>query len=160
MLPQLEWTIVSISDPSDYISKTIKVFHVVKRGEHLASIADDFNCSVSDLRKWNKIKGKKVFKGQKLAIYTTIHQRIEPKAEVKKKATDSTLATKTVSTSDSVNQTQAAQELKDKKDTSASAENNDTAQAQNIVWHLVQPGDTLWNIAQRYTGVTVEELKA
>jgi membrane-bound lytic murein transglycosylase D len=150
----------SISNPSDYISKTIKVFHVVKRGEPLASIADDFNCSVSDLKKWNKIKGKKVFKGQKLAIYTTIHQRIEPRAEVKKKTNDTTLPTKTVTTTDTVNQTQSEQEIKDKKDTSVSVENKETAEAKKIVWHLVQPGDTLWNIAQRYTGVTVEELKS
>ena len=28
-----------------------------------------------------------------------------------------------------------------------------------FVYHIVQPGDTLWNIAQRYAGTTVEKLK-
>jgi membrane-bound lytic murein transglycosylase D len=28
-----------------------------------------------------------------------------------------------------------------------------------FVYHIVQPGDTLWNIAKRYGGLTVEELK-
>ncbi|MFM2156787.1 MAG: hypothetical protein RL516_1536, partial [Bacteroidota bacterium] len=27
------------------------------------------------------------------------------------------------------------------------------------VYHLVQPGDTLWNIAKRYNGVTIEMIK-
>ena len=28
-----------------------------------------------------------------------------------------------------------------------------------VVYHIVQPGDTLWNIASRYEGVTVERIK-
>ncbi|MBK7684147.1 MAG: LysM peptidoglycan-binding domain-containing protein [Bacteroidetes bacterium] len=27
------------------------------------------------------------------------------------------------------------------------------------MYHVVQPGDTLWNIAKRYEGVTVEMIK-
>lgn len=31
--------------------------------------------------------------------------------------------------------------------------------ASKYIIHLVQPGDTLWNIAKRYDGITVELLK-
>ena len=30
---------------------------------------------------------------------------------------------------------------------------------EKFVYHVVQPGDTLWNIAQLYKGVTVAEIK-
>src|SRR5690606_34363670 len=30
----------------------------------------------------------------------------------------------------------------------------------NVLYHVVQPGDTLWSIAQRYKGVTIDQLKA
>ena len=29
----------------------------------------------------------------------------------------------------------------------------------SFIYHVVQPGDTLWNIAKRYDGVTVEMIK-
>ena len=31
--------------------------------------------------------------------------------------------------------------------------------AEKYIYHMVQPGDTLWNIAKRYEGVTVEQIK-
>jgi len=36
--------------------------------------------------------------------------------------------------------------------------NSDT-QNSRVVYHVVQPGDTLWDIAKRYDGVTVQQIK-
>jgi LysM repeat protein len=33
------------------------------------------------------------------------------------------------------------------------------AKVKQYVYHVVQPGDTLWSIAQRYDGISVDELK-
>jgi membrane-bound lytic murein transglycosylase D len=138
----------SLGDPLDYIAKTIKIFHTVKRGERLASIADDFNCTVAELKKWNKIKGKSVYRGQRLAIYTTIKQHVGSTAEEKKIAPDTALTTKADTTS--VDNTKTA---------SAKTEKKKPVGSPKIVWHVVQPGDTLWSIAQRYDGVTVKDIK-
>jgi membrane-bound lytic murein transglycosylase D len=138
----------SLGDPLDYIAKTIKVYHTVKRGERLASIADDFNCTVAELKKWNKIKGKSVYRGQRLAIYTTIKQRVSSSADANKAATDSTSVAKSESAAVDPTKTQAAKTEKKKAISNA-----------KIVWHIVQPGDTLWNIAQRYNGATVQDIR-
>jgi membrane-bound lytic murein transglycosylase D len=142
----------TLVDPLDYIAKTIKVYHTVRRGDKLGSIANKYNCSVSDLKRWNKIKGKSVYRGQKLAIYTTVKQRIEPRADVKK-PTDTTAVAQNATASDTVKQevlTESSDKKTDKK----------TIKTPKIVWHVVQPGDTLWKIAQRYDGVTVQDLKS
>ena len=51
------------------ISKTLK--HKVKKGETLAKIADDYNVSLDDLKKQNKLKKSKIVVGQTLKITTS-----------------------------------------------------------------------------------------
>ncbi len=46
-----------------------KIMYKVRRGELLATIADKFNVSLSELRKWNHIKGSKIRRGQRLTIF-------------------------------------------------------------------------------------------
>jgi membrane-bound lytic murein transglycosylase D len=45
-------------------------FHKVKRGDNLSDIADKYNVALSDLKKWNHIKGNNVQKGKNLKIIT------------------------------------------------------------------------------------------
>jgi membrane-bound lytic murein transglycosylase D len=47
-----------------------KIFYKVRRGDLLASIANEYNVTVKQLKKWNSIKGTKLKKGQRLKIYT------------------------------------------------------------------------------------------
>lgn len=46
-----------------------KVFYVVKKGEGLMEIADWFDCSTDELKSWNKLKGAKLNRGQRLTIW-------------------------------------------------------------------------------------------
>jgi membrane-bound lytic murein transglycosylase D len=42
--------------------------YTVRRGDTLSSIADRYNCSVTDLKSWNGLKGSTIYPGQKLKI--------------------------------------------------------------------------------------------
>ena len=47
-----------------------KDYHKVKKGETLSEIADKYNVSIAELRKWNKVKGSNTNLGQSLVIQT------------------------------------------------------------------------------------------
>jgi membrane-bound lytic murein transglycosylase D len=47
-----------------------RVTHVVRRGETLASIADQYGITVADIRRWNRIPGNTVRRGTRLKIRT------------------------------------------------------------------------------------------
>ena len=47
-----------------------KIFYRVRKGDLLASIANEYNVTVKQLKKWNRIKGAKLKKGQRLKIFT------------------------------------------------------------------------------------------
>jgi membrane-bound lytic murein transglycosylase D len=42
--------------------------HLVKKGEHLSTIATKYNCTISELQAWNNLKTLKVYPGQRLVI--------------------------------------------------------------------------------------------
>jgi membrane-bound lytic murein transglycosylase D len=46
-----------------------KVYYTVKKGDVLSKIADKYEVSLSDLKKWNNLKGSTIKSGQKLTIY-------------------------------------------------------------------------------------------
>ena len=66
-----------------------KNYHKVKSGESLGVIADKNNVSITDLRKWNNIKGSNINAGQSLVIQTTkkvtvneVVKKPKPKTEI------------------------------------------------------------------------------
>ncbi len=152
-------------DPTTYVSKVIKKYHTVKRGEGIASIANRYNCSAKDLKRWNKLRSTKLHSGQRLAVFVTAKQKIEQKASLKT-ASVAPSAVKSNSTSAPVDKDENNITANQNSDTSSSNHvdsakgSKSSAGSMKFVYHIVQPGDTLWNIAKRYEGVTVAELKA
>ncbi len=51
-----------------YTSKTVWTTYTVKSGDNLSNIAKKHNCSVADIKSWNKLKGSTIYAGQKLKI--------------------------------------------------------------------------------------------
>ncbi len=49
-------------------SSTKSTTYKVKRGDTLGSIAERYDCTVSDIKSWNAIKGTTIYPGQKLKI--------------------------------------------------------------------------------------------
>ena len=44
-------------------------YYVVKSGDNLGLIAEQFNCRVNDIMDWNNLYNHRIRQGQKLAIY-------------------------------------------------------------------------------------------
>lgn len=154
------------------------IYHKVKSGESLSKIGAKYNVSVTSVKKWNNLRSTNISVGQKLKIYTSKAAENESSAtspgyaavfaprSFEKKITDTTSVqmpeTDLAQEADSVSDNEEPKEVKPEvAETPApspmpSVKLNDKC---NCLIHVVQPGDTLWGIAQKYDGVTVEKLK-
>jgi LysM repeat protein len=47
----------------------IMLYHTVKSGEFLGMVADLYDCNVSEVKKWNKLRSDRLNSGQKLKVY-------------------------------------------------------------------------------------------
>jgi membrane-bound lytic murein transglycosylase D len=62
--------VAEVKAPAPPASEAKKIFHRVRKGENLNSIASRYGVRVSDIRNWNNISfHHKLLKGQKLTIY-------------------------------------------------------------------------------------------
>lgn len=123
------------------------VYHKVRHGEVVGTIAARYHVSAKDIAHWNGLHNYAIKAGQNLKIYvksTSNSLNVVPKPapaepDAPSKVTASiTPANPTMSTPNTV---------------PASA----TGEAR---YHVVKYGDTLWQIANAYEGLTVDRLKA
>jgi len=169
--------IVSNSTPQIVLPKpptnTTNEFCVVGSNETLRDIAKKHECTVDNLRLWNNIRNLDIAQGQQLVIHIPI---IEPVKETN--ILETTAAVEVPAEKTEIVETKAVAPSK-KTETSAVAINetkDSVSDTSNIkvevpkqevkkeahskyVLHVVQKGDTLWNIAQRYNIVSVEDIK-
>ncbi|HBD26216.1 lytic transglycosylase domain-containing protein [Flavobacterium sp.] len=71
-------------------------FHTIKSGESLGKIGDKYNVSITELKKWNSIKGNTIQAGKKLKIYS------DKKVIVKTESKSNNDGTYTVKSGDSL----------------------------------------------------------
>ena len=105
--------------------------YVIRKGDYLTKLARERGLSVEQLMAWNNLKSEVVTPGQKLRLAA-------PAAD----AEDEKPAEPAAPT----------QRL-------AKAARKDAPQLPLQRVHVVQPGDTLYNISRRYQGLTVEQLR-
>jgi len=154
---ELQPSSFAIADDVGYVQ--VKQHVKVRKGENLFTFAKRNDCSAKQVKKWNGLRSNNIKAGQKLVVYATIKQKPAP--------VENTTATAANDKTDSanVNTTVKADSSSDSETGAVTTESKTTqvSQAQSAaskyIIHLVQPGDTLWNIAKRYEGVTVELLK-
>jgi membrane-bound lytic murein transglycosylase D len=118
----------------------VKLYYTVKSGDNLGFISSWYNIRISDLRYWNNIHRNLIRSGQKLIIYV-------PKNKKKKyeKINDMTFAEKQKMIGKEVITTEEkSQGIDDGK--------------YEYVYYTVRSGDTLWEIAKKYPGVTETDL--
>ena len=98
-----------------------RIYHRVKSGDVLGKIANKYGVTVTNLKRWNRLRSNTIQIGQRLTIYTN-----------KKPLSPSTVVAKSTSNSGS----KAAEEI-----------------------YVVQKGDTLWSIAQKFPKISIEDIQ-
>lgn len=125
-----------------------KNYHKVKSGESLGVIAEKHDVSISDLRKWNNIKGSNINAGQSLVIQTTKKVTVNEVVKKPKKKTDS-----------------IAPEVENAvaENTDKPTENKYTSAKSKIEvkedYYIVQKGDSIFSITKKFPNLTADDLK-
>lgn len=128
------------------VKKTETKTYIVERGDNLTQIASKYNVTVAELKEWNNLKGSTIAINQKLTISQTAEENTV-------NATNTLLASaETKAPATKKTEVQPVAKKSAPKQVTAS-------KAQKELIYHVQPGDTLWNISQKYDGITVEQIK-
>ncbi len=114
---------------STYTAPSIEI-HTVRSGEALGIIAQRYGVSVNQLKEWNNLRSTNIRVGQKLEIHDA---RKKPAATQTAQTAPNETAKSTVS--------------------EGSASNSDLSRV-----HVVQSGDTLWDIAKKYPGISANDI--
>jgi len=116
-----------------------KLIYTVKEGDNLGFIAEWYNVGVSDLRYWNNIYRSLIRINQKLAIYVDPSEKDYYAeinnlsfAEKQKRIGKQAIVTKTASSGKRLDP--------------------------GFVYHTVRYGDTVWDIAKKYSGVSATDI--
>jgi membrane-bound lytic murein transglycosylase D len=119
-----------------------KIYYTVKSGDNIGYISGWYDVNISDIKHWNNIKGNRIKEGQKLLIYVP-----KNKAPVYEKVNSMTFYEK--------------QKSNWKKELSANAGNSSNVQEAEgeYIIYTVKSGDTLWDIARQYPGISDHDIK-
>ncbi|MFC2087322.1 transglycosylase SLT domain-containing protein [Bacteroidota bacterium] len=119
-----------------------KIYYVVKPGDNLGYIADWYDVGVSQLRYWNNIRRNLIRSGQKLIVFVPesradIYQKINLMSSADKQKLNGKKTYDIIST---IEFTETSNQL--------------SQNTGNFEYYKVKRGDTLWEIARKYPGVT------
>jgi D-alanyl-D-alanine carboxypeptidase (penicillin-binding protein 5/6) len=138
------------------VNEKVKKIHVVRSGESISRIAARYHCTQAQLKNWNKsaIRKDVIYQGQKLAVYMNQPKNIFIESTADENESDEDKPLMSVSEKkDLENATRRAD---------ADESINDVQKIQvpaKYLYHTIIPGDTLFKIALRYDGISVEDLK-
>jgi len=150
--------------------------HIVRSGESLGLIAKKYHVYVNQIKRWNHLRSNTIFPGQKLVLfgyagnsryaYKTPQKRSKNKSYhyvrsgenlglIAKKYHCSVIDLKEWNglRKNTIQPGQKLYVYKPEKSSSSTIKNG------KYMYHIVQKGDTLWDIAKEYDGVTVEQIK-
>jgi len=116
-----------------------KIIYTVKTGDNVGFISSWYRVRASDLRYWNNIRRNIIRVGQKLAIYVPEKQKAQYE-----KINNMTFAQKQASIG------------KSSKSTPAPKPNVNLDS--DYIYYTVRKGDTIWEIAQKYAGISSDEI--
>lgn len=138
------------------------VYHIVKKNETISKIASRYSVTTSEIKKWNRLKSSYLNTGQKLKII--VYPKMENVGSYQQAFASRIIEKPKVSAdslqADSIAPTSTIDLPKEVPAINASSSSFRVDASCNCIMHIVQPGDTLWSIAKKYQGVTVDKLKA
>ncbi|WP_372949783.1 lytic transglycosylase domain-containing protein [Mariniphaga sp.] len=128
--------------PADVEGKA-KIIYTVKSGDNVGFISEWFNVRASDLRYWNNINRNLIRVGQKLVVYVP-----EAQKEKYERVNSMSFAQKQAAVGKSVNSS-----------VSSSASKTEVKSLDsNYEYYTVRSGDTIWEIARRYAGISPNDI--
>ena len=152
--------------------------HIVRRGESLGLIARKYHVYVSQIKRWNHMRSNTIYPGQKLVLFGYSGKKTASsshKTPVKRSSSKSYHYVKSGENLGLIakkykcsvidlkewnnlrgNTIRPGQKLYVYKPESKS---KSTIKNGKYMYHVVQKGDTLWDIAKEYDGVTVDQIK-
>jgi membrane-bound lytic murein transglycosylase D len=160
--------------------------HIVKSGETLGHIARRYRTSVRNLQSWNNLRGTTIYPGQRLVVFADASQSRSAAApaesSIKRSGEQSQHIVKSGENlgliarkyrcsvddlknwnnlrSSTIHPNQRLIVYKPESAGGASTEIIQTEAGEvKYLYHTVKAGDTLWDIAKQYDGVTVDDLK-
>ncbi len=133
--------------PPDIAGKT-RLVYTVKSGDNLGFISEWYNVRTADLRHWNNLSGSTIYINQKLTLFVdndkaTHYSRIDNMNFAEKQALRGVVVATTTRTQSSAGQV-LPPEL--------------ASVMVQYKLHTVRQGDTIWDIAKLYDGVSVDDI--
>ena len=114
-------------------TQTERVTHVVRRGQSLGLIAERYGVSVRSIMNSNGLRSSRIRTGQRLYIDKRVRASKTKPTPAKKEPVEA------------------------KKESTMPA--TDLAEEVSYFFHTIKSGDTVWDIAKLYSGVSVDQIK-
>lgn len=151
--------------------------HIVRSGENLGLIAKKHHVYVSQIKSWNGLRSNTIYPGQKLVLYGAGSSKFykTSKTPVNRSSVKSSHKVKSGENLGLIAKKYkcTTTDLKEWNNLKSSriypnqtlvvykpeAKSKATVKDAKYMYHVVRSGDTLWDIAKEYDGVTVEKIK-
>lgn len=163
-------SVVRVGDASDNISedgmyREIIKWHKVRRGETIGKIAKKYGVTISQIKKWNGLRSNTIKRGAKLKIIERellpqVTKDPEPKEKKKPQSNAVEIVIDTVQTApvDTIVATPSDTIPTQTEIIVPSEPEQSPVQADELVYHRVSKGESLFRIAKQY-GVTIDAIK-
>jgi membrane-bound lytic murein transglycosylase D len=154
--------LASLDDEADgnYVSK--RLTHTVRGGETLSSVANRYGVSISEVKRWNRMRSTKLLRGQRLTIIRQV--RVAPRPVSKPETEEKIILAKSTTTETTKTTEEASAELvaqteeREGEDAEEATKMTKPKAVAKAVTYVVRRGDNLTAIGHRYR-VSVDELK-